>query len=97
MSSQNNSLTPEIEMPSPEASPEVVQAYLIQYARNMCGYTPEEALEWARKLRVNGEGLYSVDETELVNLYGIPGRLLFLKLQNSMYGRVCSYLIYVIY
>ena len=91
------SLSAEIEEPSPDASYTEVQAYLVQYSRKMCGFTSEEALAWARKLPVNGEGLYQVDKRELIDLYGIPGRLLSLRLQNSVYGRVCSYLIYMIY
>ena len=108
MPSRSNSLTSsstpaptsfsaELEEPSPDASYNEVQAYLVQYSRDMCGFTSEEALAWARKLPVNGEGLYQVNESELIDLYGIPGRLLYLNLQNSVYSRVCSYFIYMIY
>lgn len=58
----------------------------------MCGFTREEALAWAKRLQVNGKGLYQVDKQEFIELYGIPGRLLFSELQNSVYNRVCSYL-----
>ena len=93
MSTQNN--TPSVdgpEEPNPEASYEAVQEYLVKFSRDMCGFSHEEALAWAKKLQVNGRGLYQVDENELIELYGIPGRLLFSQLQNSVYGRACPYL-----
>ena len=93
MSTPND--TPSIDEPpepNPEASFEEVQGYLIRYSRNMCGFSQEEALAWAKRLPVNGRGLYQVDESELVELYGIPGRILFSQLQNSVYGRACPYL-----
>ena len=82
----------EPEEQSPEASFEEVQDYLLQFSRNMCGFTSEEALAWAKRLQVNGKGLYQVDEEELIELYGIPGRLLFSQLQNSVYGRASPYI-----
>ena len=92
MTTQNTPSIDDFEEPNPEASYEAVQDYLVKFSRNMCGFNHEEALAWAKRLQVNGRGLYQVDEAELVELYGIPGRLLFLQLQNSVYGRACLYL-----
>ena len=46
-------------------------------------------IDFARKLPVDGSGLYQASEVSLLEIYGIPGKVLYNDVQDAKSGRVC--------
>lgn len=58
--------------------------------RGQYSLSDSEAVEWAEKMLVAGQGLYRATEQDMRAAFGPPGVSLYHYLQNSYYGRVCS-------
>lgn len=75
--------------PSPDATAEEVQDYLVRFFQHYCGHSASIAAERATKFKGNGRILHRASETQLSILYPIEGRTLYTDLQHFRYDRVC--------
>ena len=75
-------------VPNPESTKEEVRNYLIAFFRRT--YDEEGAALMADKVVWDGEILYSQDEKRMKEIWPESGSLIYNRVQNSMYGRVCS-------
>lgn len=68
-----------------------VQEFLVQFFTKVYGTTSRhEALTYAKKLSVDGRGLYKASHKDLVDRYGINGAVLYDEIQLSDHGRLSS-------
>ena len=85
-------------VPSSNASHDEVIEYLVSFFVRTKGFSRDAALTQARKLRTDGSGLYMATYKDLVELFGVNGRVLYYEIQSSEEGRVClsnSYIVSV--
>lgn len=79
---------------TPNANFSESKEFLIGFCRTMTECSPDEARQEAAKLPANGKTLYAMSEKEWKDLYGIRGKVIYITLQASKYGRGCSPLLF---
>ena len=76
--------------PAPTSTPQDVQNFFIEiFLANSETLNQRQAEEMAKKMEVNGQGLYMLNEETFKEAFGHHGVILYNILRTGKYGLVC--------